>query len=366
MRSSRRYRVIQWGTGNVGKHALRTIVERPNFDLVGLRVYNPEKVGRDAGDLLEAAPTGVIATDSTDAIVALDADCVCYTPLGSTLEDHARALDDICLLLASGKNVVSSAVEYHAFLRPGVELPGSAGAYDRLTDACKKGGATFFHAGINPGFTMDVWPLTLSQVCRRIDRMTVTEVIDMRRYPSIHMLEYMGFGAPSSAAPMHERFGANVKASPFYLTMGLLADELGVELDDVRYHREIAVAEESFAIAAGTIEAGTTAAIKFGLEGIVQGRPKINFEWVWRVTDSVAPEWPMGASRWMLRIKGDPTVAAEIDLATELDAGRAVSLSVATILLNAVPAVCAAPPGLFNNITIGMHGGGYFTETGEM
>ncbi len=354
------YRVIQWGTGNVGKHALRTIVERPDFELVGVRVYNPDKVGMDAGDLLGVAPMGVAATDSTDAILALDADCVCYNPLGSTLEDYERALDDICKLLASGKNVVSSAVEYHAFLRPGVELPGNSGAYERMADACAEGAATFFHAGINPGFTMDVWPLTLSQVCRRIDRLTVTEVIDMSRYPSIHMLEYMGFGAPGSASPMDKRLIGNFQASPFYLTMGVLAEALGVELEDVRYQREVALVEEPLAVAAGTIEAGTAAAIKFKFDGFVHGQPRIIFEWVWRVTDTVAPEWPTGASRWILHIEGDPTVNAEIDLATRLDAGRAVSLTVATILLNALPMVCAAPPGLFNNMTIGLHGGGYF------
>lgn len=356
----RTYRVIQWGTGNVGKHALRTIVERPDFELAGLRVYNPDKVGRDAGDLLDTAPTGIVATDSTDAILALEADCVCYTPLGSTLEDHERALDDICGFLASGKNVVSSAVEYHAYLQPGVVLPGPADAYDRLTDACTQGATTFFHGGINPGFAMELWPTTMSQVCRRIDRLTVTEVIDMRRYPSIHMLEYMGFGAPGTESPMDQRLGRGVRASPFYLAMVALADTLGVELEDVLYHREVALAPEPFAIAAGTIEAGTVAAIKFRFDGIVHGRPGIVFEWVWRVTDEVAPEWPTGASRWILHIEGDPTVQAEIDLATSLDAGRAVSLSVATVLLNAVPAVCAAPPGLVNNMTIGLHGGGYF------
>jgi hypothetical protein len=353
-----KYRLIQWGTGNVGKHALRTIVERPDFELVGLRVYNPDKVGKDAGELLDVGPTGVIATDSIDEIVALDADCVCYNPLGSTLDDHARALDDICLLLASGKNVVSSAVEYHAFLGPGIELPGMQGAYERLTDACVQGTSSFFHAGISPGFAMEVWPLTQSHVCRRIDRLTVTEVIDMRRYPSFHMLEYMGFGATES--PMDQRLERNARVSPYYLTMGVLAEALGVELEDVRYHREVAVAEKSFPIAAGTIEAGTTAAIKFGFDGYLHGKPKIVFEWVWRVTDDVAPDWPSGASRWILHIEGDPTVESEMDLATTFDAGRAVSLTVATVVLNAVPAVCTAPPGLYNNLTIGLHGGGYF------
>ena len=127
-------RIVQWGTGNVGKHALRAIAERPDFELVGLRVYNPDKVGKDAGELLDQAPLGVLATDDIGEILAIDADCVCYTSLGSTLPDAEEPLDDICRLLASGKNVVSSAVEFHAYFRPGFELRGAGkDAFARMT-----------------------------------------------------------------------------------------------------------------------------------------------------------------------------------------------------------------------------------------
>ena len=173
-------RIIQWGTGNVGKHALRTIVERPDFALVGVRVYNPDKVGTDAGQFVDAPDTGVVATDDADAILALDADCVCYTALGSTLQDREGPLDDICRLLASGKNVVSSAVEFHAYFRSGLHMAGAGvDAHQRLVDACAKGQTSFFHVGINPGFAMDFWPITLSRLCRRIDRRTATEIVDI-------------------------------------------------------------------------------------------------------------------------------------------------------------------------------------------
>ena len=354
------YRIVQWATGNVGHHALRTIVERPDFELVGLRVYDPNKVGKDAGELLGVAPTGIKATNDIDEILALDADCVCYTPLGSTLESAESALDDICRLLTSGKNVVSSAVEYHAYLRAGEELEGAgAEAYQRSSEACDTGKSSFFHAGINPGFTMELWPLLISQVCRRIDKLTVTEVVDMRRYPSLHMLQYIGFGGSPSRSPMDKGMSRGFTSSPFYLSMRELTDALGIALDDVRYRREDAVAHEPLVIAAGTIEKGTTAATKFQFEGMVNGRPVIVFQWVWRVCDTVATDWPTGASRWILRVDGDPTIDSELSLATTLDAGRAVSLSVATVNLNAVPAVCAAPPGLYNNMTVGVHGGGY-------
>jgi 4-hydroxy-tetrahydrodipicolinate reductase len=142
--------------------------------------------------------------------------------------------------------------------------------------------------------------------------------------------------------------------------MRMFSDAMGIELDDVRYHREVAATDRDLTIAAGTIEAGTIAAMKMCLEGWVHGRPAITYELIWRITDDVAPEWPGGDSRWLLRIDGDMTLSSEISLTTTHGAGRAVSLAVATLLLNAIPTVCKADPGLINNLTLPPHAGGYF------
>jgi hypothetical protein len=358
-------RIIQWGTGSVGKHALRAIVDRPDFELVGVRVYNPDKVGKDAGELIGRGPIGVVATDDVGAILALDADCVCYTALGSTLESSEGPLDDLCMLLASGKNVVSSAVEFHAYFRSGLEMKGAGvNAYERLSSACEEGKTSFFHVGINPGFAMDTWPITLSRLCRRIDRLTVTEIVDMTRYASIHMVrDAIGFGlGPDEPSGADQHNAADVYQSAYYLSMRILADALGVELDEVRYHREVALTDHAFEIAAGTIEAGTVAAMKFVFDGIVHGRPAISLHIVWRVSDDVAPDWPIGDSKWLLRVEGDPTIDSEFTLATTEDAARAVSLSVATLLTNSIPSVVAASPGLLDNLTMPQHAGGYFPE----
>lgn len=356
------YRVIQWGTGNVGMHALRTIIERPDLELAGVRVYNPDKVGVDAGDLAGLAPTGVLATDDAEAIIGLDADCVCYSPLGGTHDGGHNAVQDISRLLASGKNVVSSAHENLAYLGPDVDLPDAdPDTYRRLTQACRNGGASFFHVGINPGFAMDLWPMQLSRLCGRIDTVRVSEIVDMSRYSSIHMVrDAIGFGLPADAkTPMDTHF-SQVTNSPFYLSMRMFADAIGVHLDDVRYHKQVAVTQQELTIAAGTIEAGTIAAMKMSLDGIVHGRSAICFELIWRVTDDVAPDWPGGDSRWLLHIDGDMTVDSEVALKTTLGASRAVSLAVAMLLLNAVPTVCRAEPGLINNLTLAPHAGGHF------
>jgi 2,4-diaminopentanoate dehydrogenase len=356
------YRILQWGTGNVGHHALRAIIERPDFELVGLRVYDRAKVNVDAGELLGREPIGVLATDDPEMIMNLEADCVCYSSLGTTIGGGESVLDDICRLLSSGKNVVSSAVEHHAYFRPGLQFEGAgSNAFERLNDACSAGGTSFFHVGVNPGFAMDLWPMTLSRLCRRIDRLVAIEVVDMADYTSVQIVrDAIGFGLPPGEDSLVDQDNRDVYQSSFYLSMRMLADALGVVLDDVRYRREVAVAEHPFEIATGIIEAGTVAAMKMIFDGIIHGRPMITFELVWRVSADVAPEWPTGKSRWILHVEGDPDLESEIALHTVEDSGRATSLAVATLLLNSVPTVVAAAPGLLDNLTMPPHGGGYF------
>ena len=101
------YRVVLWGTGNVGRHALAGIDARPDLELAGVWVSNPDKVGRDAGDLAGLGRSlGVAATDDVDAVFALRPDCVVHTAMA----DHRlpEALADLEKILRAGINVVSS------------------------------------------------------------------------------------------------------------------------------------------------------------------------------------------------------------------------------------------------------------------
>src|ERR1700710_2110199 len=120
-------RVIQWATGTVGIHAVPAIASHPDLDLTGLWVHSDDKAGRDAGEICGGDPVGVIATQDADALIASDADCVCY-PANSDLRPDG-VVDDICRMLAAGKNVVNTSF---------VPLlsPKAAGFYDRLQAAC--------------------------------------------------------------------------------------------------------------------------------------------------------------------------------------------------------------------------------------
>jgi 4-hydroxy-tetrahydrodipicolinate reductase len=98
------YRVIQWSTGHVGAWALHAIIEHPDLELVGLWVHSDAKAGSDAGELCGLPPVGVVATNDAEALLALDADVVCYTATADLRP--WEAVKDICRILESGKNVV--------------------------------------------------------------------------------------------------------------------------------------------------------------------------------------------------------------------------------------------------------------------
>lgn len=141
-------RVIVWATGDVGSRAVRAIVRRPDLELVGAWVHSPDKEGRDVGDLVGIEPIGVSATNDVDALLALEADCVCFA--ASDGMGGETFIDDYERILGSGCNVVSSST-------PGLLYPP---AYDpetttRLRAAAERGGGTFYASGIEPGFAGD-------------------------------------------------------------------------------------------------------------------------------------------------------------------------------------------------------------------
>ena len=107
MAARQRLRVIAWGTGAVGSEMVTTILDhRADLDIVGARVYSPAKAGTDIGALVGRDPIGVTATTDVDRILALEADCVLYTP-------HNASIDEVCAILSSGKNVATTAFLFH-------------------------------------------------------------------------------------------------------------------------------------------------------------------------------------------------------------------------------------------------------------
>jgi len=338
-----KYRVIQWGTGFVGKLALRATIERPDLELVGLVVNSPEKVGRDAGGIAGLPPTGVVATDDVEAAAGLDADAVAY--FANADLRPADAVQDMARMLAAGKNVVSSSVV--ALVYPPSAPPSLVAP---LEDACRRGGTSCFTTGIDPGFCNDLIPMTLMGLAARVDTVRIQEILDYSTYPNpFTLFSIMGFGQPLDAEPVLLMRGALTMA--WGSVVHMMAHGLGVSLEAIREVHERRPAPRRLELPVGTIEAGTSAALRFELQGIVGGRPRIIVEHVTRMHADVAPDWPRSehGDVYRILIDGNPSITSEIAFRGEDgDHNSGGCLSTAMRALNAIPAVCAAPPGLLS------------------
>jgi len=337
-------RVIQWSTGNAGRKALRGILGHPDLALVGVHAHSPAKVGRDAAELCGwPEPTGVVATGDAERLLAIDADCVCYNAQGETR--IRETVDDLCRILAAGKNVVNTAIVslvYPPFANHKIR--------SRLEQACAEGGSTLFTSGFDPGWSGDVIPLSLLSCCERVDSVRVSELMDYSTYEDPGFTgAYFGYGRPLDFDAPLLRPGM-LKGGWGGMVL-MLADALGVKLDEIREEHERLPAPESFDTAMGRIEKGTCAAVRFEVQGIVAGRPRIVAAHVNRLRDDVGPGWDRlsGAKKsgYKIEVAGSPRFVCEIEpIGEDGDHNTAGITGTAMRVVNAIPAVCDAAPGL--------------------
>ena len=278
-------RVIQFSTGNVGFHALRQVIEHPDYELVGVHASGPDKIGRDAAELCGLdTPTGVTATGDLGALVALGADCVVYMSQAETRPHEALA--ELTAFLAAGTNVVATSLVWLIY-------PPHADAWltEPLEAACKEGGSTMYVNGVDPGFSGDLLPFAALSLTADVDTVLVQELCDYGSYDDAEFTGVsFGFGATPDTVPM--LFLPGVLASIWGGPVQLLADELGVGLDEIRERHEPWVATEPIDCTMMHVEPGQVAAVRFTVEGLVGGRPRIVMEHVNRLTSAAAPDWP--------------------------------------------------------------------------
>ena len=340
-----RLKVIQWSTGNVGRYALRAILEHPALELAGLWVSSAEKAGRDAGELCRLSKSGVRATNDTAALLALEADCVCYTATADLRPFDA--IEDVCHILESGKNVVSSSIV--PLVHPKSFFPDTVA---KLEAACRKGNASFFTSGIDPGFANDVLPLVISGLCGPWQEIRIQEIINYATYAQPEVIfETMGFGKPLDHTSLLLAPGSISFA--WGGTIRLLADGLGLKLDEIRETHERRPATKPIEVLGRTVEPGTMAALRFEVQGIVDGRAPIVVEHVTRLDDEVAPDWPRGNGSYRVVITGNPVIRCELEMEDE-HGDHAVGgvVLTATRIVNAIPAVCAAPVGVLSALDL--------------
>jgi 2,4-diaminopentanoate dehydrogenase len=159
-------RIVIWGTGFVGRMVIAEVVEHPEFDLVGVGVSNPNKVGRDVGEICGLPePIGIPATDDVDALIALKPDAlVHYGPTAAYAKDNIRL---ITRFLRAGIDVCSTAMT--PWIWPAMHL-NPPNWIQPITEACELGESSCFTTGIDPGFANDLFPMTLMGCAPRCAR----------------------------------------------------------------------------------------------------------------------------------------------------------------------------------------------------
>ena len=336
----KRYKVIQWATGAVGSAALKEIIRHPKLDLVGVKVYSDEKDGLDAGDIIDVEKTGVLATKDTDAIMALEADCVIYCPLPWDVAE-------MCRLLESGKHMVTPV----PYVFPFIQDPEAA---KQIEAACKKGRVNFHATGTNPGGIAERFPLTFSGWCNRIDRITMTECGDCRTYSSKGVVrEFMNLGKTPE----------EVKDNPFiafrdrlwYQPIDMIAEGLGSEVVTYEAKHDHILANQDIETAVGIIKEGTIALNHEWHIGKTKEGTEIIQEQIWfmddieqtRLRSKIAIPFTSG---WRIKIEGD----IELNIDIHFPEGQSQDDNVAQGLsttgfhcVNAVPLVCESKnPGI--------------------
>jgi hypothetical protein len=328
-------RIVQWTTGNVGKRSVRAIVAHPDLELVGCYAWSPDKVGRDAGDLCGIGPVGVAATDDVDALLALRPDCVVYNPMWPDTDELVRILE-------AGVDVVSTA----AF------IDGSRDAADRarLADACERGSASLFGTGISPGF-VELLGIATANICDRVDKVVIDEASDTTLYDSPATELPCGFGRPIDDPELPGMAAAGTAV--FGEAVALVADALGVELDEIVCEAEYAQTTEDVVMDSWTIGAGCVAGVAASWQGRVAGRTVVELNVRWKKGHTLEPDWVIKEGH-VITVHGRPTVRATLEYLPPPDFEATTfaefmvlgMIMTAMPAINAIPHVVAAPAGI--------------------
>lgn len=339
------YRVVQWTTGNVGRRSVRAVLDHPDLELVGCYAWSADKAGRDVGELCGLEPVGVTATNDVAALLASKPDCVIYNPMW-------HDTDEVVRILEAGVNVVSTA----AFIT-GSRLGTGR---DRIADACERGGSSMFGTGINPGF-VELLAIVSASICDRVDKVTVNEAADTTLYESPATEIAAGFGRPIDD-PELPALTANGTAV-FAEAVALVADALGVELDDIVCVPEYAQTTEDLDLGSWTIAAGCVAGVAASWQGRVGDRTVVELTVRWKKGTTLEPDWEIEQGH-VIEIDGRPTVRTTLhflpppDFEATTFADFMVLGMVITAMpaINAIPHVVAAAPGIvtYNDLPLAL------------
>jgi 2,4-diaminopentanoate dehydrogenase len=345
-------RVVHTGTGVSGIEGLRQVLAHPELELVGIRATSPEKVGQDAGVLAGSGPCGITATDDLDSLLALNADCISYCAKGNGREMEAAT--EIASFLERGTNAVT-----HSLISMTYPARAPRAIRDLLSDACDRGGSTFYNTGIEPGVMSGQLLVTALSFAGRVDSVEIIEFADMRNYAVPEVARHgMGLGMPADyISPRYENNGAGVQAF-WRQDVDFAADLVGIALDDYEFRYTTVTTPEALHSTFGVIAPGTIGATMWEIVGTSEGQPRVMLRHYTAVRPCAGADWPplpCGAEHtaYQVKVRGSSTyeITAVVDPDPETGHDPAIA-AIAIHAINAIPTVCAAAPGVLDQRSV--------------
>ncbi|MFI8874043.1 dihydrodipicolinate reductase [Streptomyces sp. NPDC055243] len=341
---------VVWGTGNVGRAAIRAVEAHPALKLTAVLVHTPDKVGRDAADLAGLDERlGVAATDDIDAVLAASPQAVVYAASGDIRPDEALA--DVGRAIRAGAVVVTPAL--YALYDQRNAPPELR---DPLLAAIADGGGSLFVSGVDPGWGNDVLPLLISGLGSTVDAIRCQEIFDYSTYDQEDSVRHLiGMGHPMDYEPL--MLAETVPTMVWGGQIRLMARALGAELDDIRETLERRALDTSVSTRTmGDFAAGTQGAVRFEVQGIVGGEPRIVIEHITRIHPSCAPDWPSppdGAGAHRVIVEGRPRIEVTVE-ATDEGENRSAGGNATAVgrLVGAIDWLVAAEPGLYDALDV--------------
>ncbi|MEA1943560.1 MAG: hypothetical protein U9P68_15055 [Pseudomonadota bacterium] len=334
-------RVVQWGTGSVGRTLLRQIIDHADYELAGVYVTSDEKNGLDAGDIARRGKTGILATNRIEDILALEADAVLHTSLISVPYEAQNTV--VARLLASGKNVIST----NGFYRPDMHGEDYAAP---LRDAAAAGGVTLAGIGLNPGFMAERLMLTLTGLVSRLEAMRCYEVFDASQSPSPGLVfQAMGLGTDPAENDLTRSPVARLYDQLYGEVFDYVADKLGTRTAGIEPEHELTLAPRDIGIRAGTIPEGTVAATRWQWHGRFENGVSMRHSILWTSDHTLHGEDDGG--HWRIEIDGRPSVRLSLDLTDpdpDAPPARPAMDATATLVYRAIAHVVKAPAGVFD------------------
>jgi len=348
-------RVVVWSTGTIGRHAIAGVDAHPDLELVGVWTSTAAKEGKDAGELAELGrELGIKATTDRDALIALAPDAIVHTAMA---DDRVfECIEDLTAFVAAGINVTSSGPVLLQW--PEQILPPEMIA--KINDACVSGNASLHINGIDPGFANDVLPLVMTSLSQRLDEVRVMEICDYSTYyQPVVMNDLFGFGKPMDEVGMI--FAPGILGMAWGSVVRQIAAGLDITLDEPLTEevdrRPAEWDTANLSSEGGELKAGTMGAVKFAVVGKVNGIPRVVLEHITRTDPEQVPEWekpPAGADGcYRIKITGEPMMNVDFTHHGEHgDHNVSGMITTAQRIINALPAVVAAEPGIVRAIDL--------------